>query len=94
MIPGANTFVCKESNEGCQQELVFMGERCTDDKALQDYGICHKFIKQVRGLADNMPVKRSRSAEQGCMPQVTGFTVNPSTPGRRFVKGRLVPFDT
>lgn len=29
------------------QELVFMGERCTDDKALQDYGICHTFIKQV-----------------------------------------------
>ena len=24
-----------------------MGERCVDDKALEDYGICHDFIKQV-----------------------------------------------
>ncbi len=24
-----------------------MGERCSDDKALLDYGICHDFIKQV-----------------------------------------------
>ena len=24
-----------------------MGERCSNDKALLDYGICHDFIKQV-----------------------------------------------
>ena len=28
-----------------------MGERCADDKALKDYGICHKFIKQVYAQA-------------------------------------------
>jgi hypothetical protein len=31
-----------------------MGERCTDEKALQDYGICHKFITQVKTLTERV----------------------------------------
>lgn len=29
------------------QELVFMGERCRDDGALRDYGVCEPWIVQV-----------------------------------------------
>ncbi|KAK9828972.1 hypothetical protein WJX72_003146 [[Myrmecia] bisecta] len=43
-----------------EQELVFMGERCEDDKALKDYGICEPFVKQVTGFVVNPEVPGRR----------------------------------
>ena len=37
---------CIKSSAGTQ-ELVFMEERCENDKCLRDYGINRDFIKQV-----------------------------------------------
>ncbi|KAK3265292.1 hypothetical protein CYMTET_26013 [Cymbomonas tetramitiformis] len=38
------------------QDLVFMGERCEDEKCMSDYGICEDFILQVTGFVINPPV--------------------------------------
>ncbi|KAK9831514.1 hypothetical protein WJX81_004678 [Elliptochloris bilobata] len=36
-----------------QSELVFMGERCLDERCLCDYGISEDFVSQVAGFVVN-----------------------------------------
>ena len=68
-----------------------MGERCSDNTQLSDYGISEPFIKQVAACAEHSHLGSVQPRSELRWPQVAGFVVNPQVPGQQFVKGKLRP---
>ena len=78
-----------------EMELVFGGERCDDARQLKHYGVCENWIAQAREPPPARETPHARPlTRRWANPQVAGFVINPSAPGRKYVDGLLVPVAT
>ncbi|KAK9917120.1 hypothetical protein WJX75_001067 [Coccomyxa subellipsoidea] len=64
------------------------GEKCYE---LVDCGI-DTSIKELKQKVEEIGSTSGRFSLH-CNSQVTGFVINPEKPGKRFVEGRLVPYE-